>query len=46
MAYINYLHINIIKSLDFFQNGFTNTGSLWNVDLSEFGTKVTYKVAK
>ena len=37
-TYLNYLHINIIKPLDFIHNSITNTGSLWNVGLCEFGT--------
>ena len=37
-AYIDYLHVDIIKPLDFFQNSITHTGSLRNVGLCEFGT--------
>jgi hypothetical protein len=37
-AYIDYLHINIIKLLNFFQNSITYTGSLRNVGLCDFGT--------
>ena len=37
-AYINYLHVNIIEPLDFFQNSVTHTGLLRNVGLCELGT--------
>lgn len=38
VTYIDYIQIDIIKSLYFFQNRITHTGSLRNVGLREFGT--------